>query len=534
MRLVVTRMLIISRPCFLLLITAALSALNLCGCSGREAPPSTEPTTHPATTAPLPDDIEVQVRSFCGGSCHAYPAPDTFPRAHWRAEVERGFRFFDKAGMSLSPPKLAHVIRYYEERAPLDYPPAHIIPASRPLDTRFEQVSYPPPPGTDRPMISNIQAVRLPPPGMTDPAAIARLPITLLASDMKEGRVLALKPSDSAPAWKVLASVPHPAHMEVVDLDRDGISDILVADLGSFPPTDRRCGSVVWLRGKQDGSFEAVTLLKDVGRVADVRAADFRGTGRLDLVVAVFGLHDTGEILFLENRTANWAKPEFVSREIDARHGAIHVPVTDLNGDGKPDFIAVIAQEHETIVAFINEGGGKFKKKTLYNAPHPGWGSSGIELVDMNGDGRLDVLYTNGDILDEPYLWKPFHGIQWLENKGNLEFEYHRVADMYGVHHAVAAPITGKSLPDILAVSFLPADKFPDRGQHKADAVILLEQVAPGKFERHTLATETCDAVVCAAADLYGTGRLDLVVGNFSSKTSNHPATIWKNLGKKK
>ena len=112
----------------------------------------------------------------------------------------------------------------------------------------------------------------------------------------------------------------------------------------------------------------------------------------------------------------------------------------------------------------------------------------------MNGDGKLDVLYTNGDILDEPYLWKPYHGVQWLENTGDMKYEHRRIADMYGVHHAVAARVTGKALPDVLAVSFLPADKFTDRGTRKADAVVLFEQVAPGKFERHTLEVESCDA----------------------------------------
>jgi hypothetical protein len=85
----------------------------------------------------------------------------------------------------------------------------------------------------------------------------------------------------------------------------------------------------------------------------------------------------------------------------------------------------------------------------------------------------------------------------------------------------------------VLAVSFLPADKFPERDSRKADAVVLFEQVAPGKFERHSLATGSCDAVVCCAADFYGTGRVDLAVGNFSSPTTDHPVTIWKNLGKK-
>jgi hypothetical protein len=502
---------------------AVLAALS-CGKAPEPAP------VPPVETVPLPADIEAQVHAFCGAACHAYPPADSFPRKHWRSEVERGFRFFDQSGMALSPPKLGHIVRYYEERAPEDYPPAKAVPASRPLGVRFEKVSYPPPPGP-RPMISHVQAVRLPRPGVTDPAAVAREPVTLLACDMQGGRVLALRPADPSPAWRVLGRVPHPARAEVVDLDQDGTLDVLVADLGSFPPTDRRCGSVVWLRGKADGSFEPVELLKNVGRVADVRAADFRGTGRLDLVVGVFGLHAAGELLVLENKTTDWSRPEFVPRVVDPRHGAIHVPVADLNGDGRPDFVALIAQEHEAVVAFLNEGGGAFRKKTLYAAPHPGWGSSGIELTDLNGDGQLDVLYTNGDILDEPYLWKPYHGVQWLENTGGLTFAYRRVADVYGVHNAAAGRVAGGPRPDVLAVSFLPGDKFPDRGARRADAVVLFEQTGPGVFERHTLATESCDAVVCAVADLYGTGRSDLVVGNFSSQATDHPVTIWRNLG---
>jgi hypothetical protein len=507
----------------------ALGLLALAGGCGTSPAPSPPPSPDAAA---LPPDIEQQVHSFCGAACHAYPPPDSFPRRHWRAEVERGYRFFDQSGLALAPPKLAHVIRYYEERAPADYPPADAPPASRPLGTRFDAVGYPPPPGAGRPMVSHVSAVKLPP-GVVDAAARERAPVTLLACDMVGGRVLALRPADPAPAWKELAKVPNPAHAEVVDLDGDGVLDLVVAALGSFQPTDRKCGGVVWLRGQPDGSFEPITLLKDVGRVADVRAADFRGTGKLDLVVGVFGLHAAGEILLLENRTTDWRKPEFAPVVLDGRHGTIHVPVADLNGDGRPDFVALIAQEHEAVVAFLNEGGGKFGKKTLYRAPHPGWGSSGIQLVDMNGDGRLDVLYTNGDILDEPYLWKPYHGVQWLENKGGLAFEHRRIADMYGVHNAVAARVTGGPLPDVLAVSFLPADKFPDRDSRKADAVVLFEQVAPGKFERHPLARGNCDAVVCAAADLYGTGRVDLAVGNFGSPASDQPVTIWKNLGRK-
>ncbi|MFO0804884.1 MAG: VCBS repeat-containing protein [Gemmataceae bacterium] len=487
------------------------------GCSKAPDPPP------PAPVEPVADpaDIEQQIHNFCGGSCHAYPPADTFPREHWRSEVERGFKFFERSGMALKPPPFEAVVRHYEKLSPEKLAHAEIIPATHPLPAKFERISYPNTPNAIKPAISHVNVVQLG----------GGLP-SLLACDMQSGRVLLMKPSDPKPEWRVLAQLKNPSHAEVVDLDRDGVPDILVADLGSFPPTDRLCGSVTWLKGKPDGTFTPITLLEGVGRVADVRAGEFFGSGKSDLVVAVFGLLDSGEILLLENRTTDWNKPEFVKKKIDSRHGAIHVPVADLNGDGKPDFVALIAQEHETIVAFLNTGGGTFQKKTLYNAPHPGWGSSGIQLTDLNADGRLDVLYTNGDILDEPYLLKPYHGISWLENTGEMKFAHHPIAAMYGAHNAVAADFFGTGRPGVAAVSFLPADKFPDRIPRKVDAVILLEQVSPGKFERHSLATLDCDAVVCAAGDLYGTGRPALAAGNFSATSSTDPVVIWKNLGK--
>jgi hypothetical protein len=287
---------------------------------------------------------------------------------------------------------------------------------------------------------------------------------------------------------------------------------------------------VVWLRGNGDGTFTSHTLLENIGRVADVQAADFRGTGKLDLIVAAFGWNDTGEVYFLENQTADWSEPKFVPRILDKRHGAIHVPIVDLNDDEKPDFVALFSQEHETIVAFINDGKGNFTKKDLYKGPHPAYGSSGIQLVDINGDGKVDILYTNGDTLDVPYLLKPYHGIQWLENKGNLEFEHHWITPMYGVHRAVAGDFSGTGRVDIMAVNFLPNEAFPQRAEQKLDAVIYLEQVERGRFVRHSLETVTCNHTTCVAGDIFGRGQLDLVTGNFTTATEIELGiTIWKN-----
>ena len=99
----------------------ALVGIGLAGCTGRDSARPSESRPAPAEPTALPEDIEAQVHSFCGVSCHAYPPADAFPKSHWRMEVERGFRFFDKSGLSLNPPKLGHVVRYYEERARDDY-----------------------------------------------------------------------------------------------------------------------------------------------------------------------------------------------------------------------------------------------------------------------------------------------------------------------------------------------------------------------------------------------------------------------------
>lgn len=415
------------------------------------------------------------------------------------------------------------MLHYYLERAPAELPLIRTNAAPHPLPVRFEPINIPGPPLPEAYAISHLNIVRL---------SDAKRP-ELLACDMRNGVVMALQPYAEKPAWKVLGKVSHPAHAEVDDLDGDGLLDILIANLGSFSPTEVRCGSVVWLRGRPDGTFTPIPLLEDVGRVADVQAADFRGTGKLDLIVAAFGWNKIGSLFYLENQTTDWSKPKFVPRELDDRHGALHVPIVDLNADGKPDFVTLFAQEHETIVAFLNDGDGKFKKETIFPGAHPAYGSSGIQMADMNADGRLDVLYTNGDTLDAPYLLKPYHGVQWLENPGNGTFpwKHHAIAPLYGAHRAVAADLCGTGKMDVLAVSFLPPEHFPERHKHHLDSLILLERTGAATFARHSLAKTTCDHVTCAVGDLYGTGRQDLMTGVFTNGKSEHNVTIWKNLG---
>jgi hypothetical protein len=515
-----------SRPGFrvgwlaLVCLPAALAGLALGGCTrveDKETP--AESTAAEVTSA--------QVRQFCG-HCHAYPPPNTFPKSAWRKEVNQGFDFFEASNLNLQAPSQEAVVRYYEGKAPKALKVLPNLNRPGPGPVRWRRTGYRVPGQPPHPAVSNVNLVHL----------YSDRQLDILTCDMRYGHVRVLSPYERTPKWKTLAKLAHPAHAEVVDLDNDGSKDILVADLGNFLPTDDKVGKVVLLKRQPGGTFRPITLLKGVGRVADVQAADFRGVGKKDLVVAVFGWQTTGEIIYLENHTTDWSRPRFKRRVLDDRHGTIHVPVTDvdgkmidLNGDGKPDFIALISQEHETIVAFLNQGNGKFRKKTIYTAKHPAYGSSGIQVVDLNGDGKVDVLYTNGDVMDS-YMLKPYHSVQWLENRGKFPFTHHHLTSMYGVHRAVAADFRHVGKKDIMAVSFLPVTRFPRRKALGLDAVIYLKQTAPGKFARYSLEKVTCNHVTCAAGDLYGDGRIHLVTGNFTmteKETMADAVTVWEN-----
>ena len=508
----------------------AIVALAAAGCGG--ASPATSPGPQPAIAS------RDRVVDFCA-ACHAFPPPDSFPKASWDGEVRRGFDFYRKSDMKLSPPSIASVVAFYEGEAPAAYP---IIPRTQsgtgcPVAFEHREIAGPHP---DAP--TSIAYVGLA--NLTDP----KRP-DVLACDMARGELLIRRAAEpDGPATVLASDLAHPAHAEVADLDGDGIKDLLVADLGVPMPSDERRGRVLWLRGKKDGTYETVVLASGLGRVCDVQAADFDGDGDLDLIVAVFGWHRAGEILLLEQKPGPDGRPAFTHHQVDNRHGTIHVPVVDLNGDGKPDFVALISQEYETVVAFMNEGGGKFKPRTLFTAPHPAFGSSGLQLADIDGDGDVDVLLTNGDVYDSPLL-KPYHGVSWLENRGaDREFARHEIGAVYGAHRALAGDVDGDGDIDVVAVSFL-GEPFYDAARRDVggDSVILFEQLSRGKFKRHAIERESCDYPTLALGDLDADGKLDLVAGRFRSFAfspepgagtpppgPNAPIVIWKNLGKPK
>lgn len=463
------------------------------------APPTPPPSNQAKAGAKL-------TRLHCA-ACHAVPAPDVLPRASWRASIEKMAILLEGKtipGWGQPAPKVTlsedyrAILADYESRAPQALAPPDPWPAPA-APARFERRSIDFPDAlTEEPGVSNVTLADLDGDGRPE----------ILATDMRQGVVLRASGSTAA----AVASVPNPAHVSLADLDRDGRPDLLIADLGQFFPGDHEKGAVAWARGTGSGFAPAVRW-DGFPRVADAQAADLDGDGTPDVAVAAFGWRLKGNVTVMRNRTADWSMPAFDRVVLDPRPGAVAVSVVDLDGDKKLDVVAFVAQEHEEVVAYLGDGKGGFRSQVLYKAPHPNWGSTGLTAVDLDRDGDLDLLATNGDMFDDDLL-KPWHGIVWLENKGRLRFEPRTLARLAGVHKAVAADLDGDGDLDVAACALTGAVRREVAAT--LPSLVWLEQVKPGRFEKRTLEVGNPVHATLAAGDVDGDGDADLVTGTLA------------------
>jgi len=509
-------------------------AASVLGCgSATEVPAQVgsmnqEDAAHPAESA-------ARVEAFCG-DCHALPRPESFARDRWHFEVRRGYEFYAKSGRNdLIPPTFHETLAYFRTRAPeqLTFPRSEDSKEELPI--RFTKESFQLEAGAGvLPEVAYLRWTRL---------AADEKPV-LLASDMRHGQVVAidLQPAGRNPP-RILAQLRNPGRIEVCDLDGDGLIDLVVSDLGSYQPAEHDRGRIVLLRRRAGTpSYEGSELLGGLGRVAETRAADMDGDGRLDLLVAEFGWRQSGRVMWGRNLSEPESGLRFQWEDIDDRPGAIDVRVHDFTGDGRPDFVALFSQWHESVDLFENRGRmstpPRFARRNLWTAPDLTFGSSGIELADLNGDGQMDVLYSNGDAFDNDYA-SPWHGVQWLENRGGLAFDDHRLTEMPGAYRAVTGDFDRDGDLDIVVGARLPPDVEPANLKDSPLAsIVLLLQTQVGVFARHSLEWESPYYPTLEVADFDGNGWLDFTVasGPYTGDVrkalgESHYLTVWWNQG---
>ena len=199
----------------------------------------------------------------------------------------------------------------------------------------------------------------------------------------------------------------------------------------------------------------------------------------------------------------------------------------DVDRDGDLDVMAARANGEGGFVLLRNDGAGRFDAPVSY----PGTGSSsGIVLVDLNGDGNLDVAVTDSDAL----------------TTGNTVSIYlGDGAGAFGTRQATSVG-SGTVVPIGIAAADFDSDGDIDLAvaaygfNTAGSTVILLRNTGNGSFAAPVSFPVASGPYDLVAGDLTGDGRPDLVVAYESYTLSVlvndgaggfGPAVSYSNLG---
>jgi FG-GAP-like repeat len=447
-----------------------------------------------------------KIERFCA-DCHTLPLPSTFPKANWPDEVRQGFDFYIESNRTdLDEPVRQDVVKYYQDAAPERI----LVPRADQMPKQVAPVQF-----------QRCNGISI---GESAPATAQVLwdvpSKSIIYSDMRLGTLRAWKPTSinsvtgSTGIDRLIYAGKHICKINICDWDQDGTQDYLLGEMGSFPVGDHLLGRVSLLFNDPSGQVESFVLADGLARVVEAKPFDYDGDGDLDVLVAEFGWRKTGEFKLLRNVGGSVREPKMEIETIDPKHGALGVEIADMDGDSLLDIVVAYGQEFESIEIYLNRGNGKYEHQIIFRLPDPSYNASSFQISDLDKDGRLDIVHTCGDTMDA-LIAKPYHGVRWIRNLGNGEWQNRELGLLVGALQATVADFDGDGDLDIAAVGLFPTAHLDGSGAY--DSVCWWEQKESLEFLQHSIERDYCSHAACIAADVDLDGRIDLVVGDWLS-----------------
>ena len=172
-----------------------------------------------------------------------------------------------------------------------------------------------------------------------------------------------------------------------------------------------------------------------------------------------------------------------------------NVSIGDLNGDGNLD-ILLVKGRHWPLISRVLLGDGKGHFPIAYNLCETPYRSYSGRLVDIDGDGDLDVVLSN-DAPDPKVIYLN-------DGKGHFHLGSSYGRPEWETRNASVADLTGDGRPDIIVAN--RTDKSPAN-------YICLNQ-GKGRFGADCIAFSHESATTITAADFNHDGLIDLAVPN--------------------
>jgi hypothetical protein len=177
--------------------------------------------------------------------------------------------------------------------------------------------------------------------------------------------------------------------MELVDVDNDFDLDILVSC--------KLCDHQFLFLNDGTGHFtDASTQLPTATNNYEFEPMDIDGDGDLDLITLNTG-PDSKSRLFVNDGHGNFTDETAARIAASANPGADDNAAVwlDVDADGDADLLIASLSGPERLL--INDGSGHFTLAAGSSTPDDTPGSLGIAVADLDGDGRLDVVQSQGE-----------------------------------------------------------------------------------------------------------------------------------------
>lgn len=469
------------------------------------------------TDLSLPPELtpENASKAVCG-ACHVFPVPDLLDRETWRTQTLP--RMMIRMGLSpqsieahpeaallkatgrfpsepLVPMAVFDLIEsYYTNQAP-----EHPVPQARRGEIHIGLAGF----DVVRPKVHRL------------PAASTLVKISQTDRRIYVGDALAQKLEYFSAAGDFLGGLDVSNAPVALVEGREGF---FLGMIGSFYPSEARLAALVKLERTNNQVEIKRVILDQLPRTVDLAFGDFNQDGREDFALCVFG-NVQGRFSWYENLGGD----RYREHVLLDKPGAVKCVVRDFNGDQRPDIAVLIAQESEMMMIFENLGNGKFASREVFHQ-HPLFGHTGFEVVDFNGDGRLDFLVTNGDNGEYPSPTKRYHGIRVYEDQGDRTYKQTFFYPLNGAFKAVARDFDGDGDLDVAAISF-----FPDYNKSPEESFVYLENRGNGRYSAFTFRESISGRwLTMDVGDVDGDGDIDIVLGSYIRGPSAVPKFLMK------
>lgn len=441
-------------------------------------------------------DGEKLAKVYCS-SCHEFPEPSLLPKSSWINHVlpEMGLRMgigdkntllthmslklFDQLNNlgvypntnSITEKEWGSIVKFYAKNAPVELPEIKKQFISTGSGHFTKKYFY-----TDTLRIPNTSMVKFAP----------NKNEIWMATGYKEFKKYTL----SGIPKKVFRT-PSP----VVDAIEK--TTPLYLSIGNMQPNEDRNGRLFELN--EQGTRGKVNI-DSLHRPVQAVQVDIDLDGIKDLIVLEYG-YITGQVRLVNGKTNQ-------TMLISKQPGARNLQIKDVDKDGYPDLLVLFAQAKEQVSLFRNLGGKNFKEEVVLGFPSV-YGSSYVELADMNNDGYDDLIISFGDNADYSIIKKNYHGVAIYLNDGKYRFKKNWFYPTCGATKTLSGDFDNDGDIDMAMIAF-----FAD--SQKNSSFLYFEQQTKMVFNVSTLGVPQANWLVMDANDMDGDGDKDIILGNFN------------------